>query len=463
MKRTIMICAVLITGCASYHAQPLTSEGVDAALRPPAFEALRVDAESLVHPMLAPVEIDEAKGFTPDQLAVIAVLVNPSLRAERDRRQLAQAQLIEAKLLPNPQLTAGVDVPTAGNIADTFVGYGLGLSWDLRELFNPWRAEAAKKEVESVDLDVAYQEWQTAQAAKLAAYRLIGLEMQTALTRDNDRRLRENLRLITLASDKGLMTELDRSAAESASREAHAKVLEAQSEAHQQRLLLNRLLGMPPDRTIAIRSGVELPMHLDPPAAERLLDQLQDNRMDLVALRHGYESQEAAVRSSIFQQFPQINLGLNHARDTSNVITDGPGLTIDLPIFNHNQGQIAMEQATRQKLFDEYTDRVFNARADVVTLLDQIKALNHRIADARAAEPTLRQLVRTYRAAVDHGQADVLSYYAAWNSLNDQLISVLALRQQLVESQIALELASGLTHFDATPPAPAQPPSEKDH
>ena len=48
--------------------------------------------------------IDGRDGFTPDELAVMAVIVSPGLRALRDQRGVAQAQVLQAGLLPNPQL-----------------------------------------------------------------------------------------------------------------------------------------------------------------------------------------------------------------------------------------------------------------------------------------------------------------------------------------------------------------------
>jgi len=46
--------------------------------------------------------IDVARGIGPDEAAAIALYSNPALRAIRDRRGLAAAQLIQAGILPNP-------------------------------------------------------------------------------------------------------------------------------------------------------------------------------------------------------------------------------------------------------------------------------------------------------------------------------------------------------------------------
>ncbi len=52
-------------------------------------------------------------------------------------------------------------------------------------------------------------------------------------------------------------------------------------------------------------------------------------------------------------------------------------------------------------------------------------ASRSRSAWPRQAEPGLQQLVDTYRQAVAQGQADVLSYYTAWNDLTAKRLEVL--------------------------------------
>src|SRR5579872_6917778 len=93
------------TGCAKYHAMPLTTARVENALAPPPAETLRVEAKALRHPLLPAVELDTTKGLSPDEAAVLAVLINPTLRAARTQRQASAAQLLQAGILPNPELS----------------------------------------------------------------------------------------------------------------------------------------------------------------------------------------------------------------------------------------------------------------------------------------------------------------------------------------------------------------------
>ena len=76
-------------------------------------------------------------------------------------------------------------------------------------------------------------------------------------------------------------------------------------------------------------------------------------------------------------------------------------------------------------------------------LLADIESLTRQITAATNALPAMRQLVQTYQVAVNQGNADVLSFYTAQNDLAQKEISLLKLKQQLVDSRVALEIACG--------------------
>src|SRR5439155_14424737 len=164
--------------------RPLSRDAVETALTPPAESAIRVAAERLHQPILQPVSIDLARGLSPEEAAVLAVIVNPELRAERDQRGIAAAQLLQAGLLPNPTLTAGLDFPYDSSPPDNFTAYTIGLEWEITALIaRDQKRRAAVEAAAEVDLDVAWKEWQLAQEARSAAYGVMALEAQLAAAR----------------------------------------------------------------------------------------------------------------------------------------------------------------------------------------------------------------------------------------------------------------------------------------
>ena len=78
---------------------------------------------------------------------------------------------------------------------------------------------------------------------QVGPYTLMGLQKQAALAKELDDRLRENLAVVRSAVDQGLRTELDLTAADAASTQAHASLLDLESQVALQKISLNRLLG----------------------------------------------------------------------------------------------------------------------------------------------------------------------------------------------------------------------------
>jgi len=454
MAWRIRMCGIplllFLVGCAAYHSMPLTQETLEQALVPPTGEVLHVQAKSLHHPILPAIDFDERDGLSPEEAAVLAVLANPGLRAIRDQRAIAQGQVLQAGLLPNPRLGYFMSFPTGQVDPGTVTEFGGWLTWDLRTVITrAARVDVAVAHAESVDLDVAWQEWQVAQAAKLSAYRLWTFQAQAVLAQELGHLLEKNVHQLRRALNQGLITALELSAAETANNSAHANVLKFEKLARQERVMLNRLLGFPSERRIPLQKDINAPNRLTLPSLDDLLQDLEERRLDLVALRHGYESQDARVRGAILGQFNNIQIGFLDVRDTGNYYRPGFQVWTDIPIFNRNQGTIASARATRQKLFDEYVSRDFQARNDIATLLVGLEWLNEQVANAQEAIPILTRLVDKLRSALSRGQSTVVLYYTALGNLTTKHIQILGFRQQLVEATIALELATGLYRLDS--------------
>ncbi len=150
----------------------------------PDADALRVRAATLEHATLEPIQLDTQDGLSPDEAAVLAVLLNPSLRAARDERMLGDAQLLQAGLLPNPELAFDFATPTGGDTSGTANAFGLGLTWNAASLIHRSAGvRKARARRAATAMDVAWQEWQAAQSAKAAVLRLVSLNEQISAAR----------------------------------------------------------------------------------------------------------------------------------------------------------------------------------------------------------------------------------------------------------------------------------------
>ena len=235
--------------------------------------------------------------------------------------------------------------------------------------------------------------------------------------------------------------------------------IDAENQLRDEQASLSLSLSFRPGTIVPLKAPSRLPEFPGDPVmqAGRLLDGLEDRRLDLVALKLGYKSQEEGLRAAVLQQFPRIGIGFVHSRDNSvpQVVSNGPSLSIDLPLFDRNQGQVRIAKATRQQLRDEYIARIAEARSDVARVLDDIAAARARLGAADDAIPDLEAMVTAMTRALPSRSMDARSYREACASLAARRVEQGRLRQQLLELEVALEIATGRPLLDReSPPSP---------
>jgi outer membrane protein TolC len=433
-------------GCASYQPMDASSAAVAASLSPLQPEELAREAAALRHPALPPVVLPADGSLTPQSAAVVAVIQNPSLRAVRDRRGVAAAQVLQAGILPNPQLSYTMDFPLRDSNRineDTVNAFGVGVSWEVTALIaRDANRSAAAAGAQAIDLDTAWQEWQAAMGAKLHATRVLWLGRQ----RDELIAQAEQAAVIAREAEDnaaaGLVTTIERDAAMAILQKRRSSLLAAEAALRSETSLLKEALGVPPETPVRVTADAESRSEPAPSPGD-LAALIEESRLDLAALRAGYASEEEKLRAAVLSQFPKIGLGVTRARDTSDIPTIGFGVTLDLPIFDRGQGRIAMETATRQQLFDELAARTFEARADAARAFDDLGALGPQIAESERGVERLTALVDAIAAARREGDADLTQLYLVRNDLADARIESLKLRQQADELRIAVEVATG--------------------
>lgn len=432
-----------LTACQSYEARPLSRLAVDEALATPALVDLAESYTARPHPLLPPVQINPADGIDPTEAACLAVVINPDLRAERARRGVAAAQVIQAGLLPNPQLGASFDVPSGGATADTMSALGLGVSWDLDALItHDADLAAARAEDRAAALDLLWQEWQVASAARLAVTQAAWQEQVCATLALAVTDAQTTLDDLTRALDAGEATSLDVAATRSTLHGYIAQLRAAERSRDLAQLEAKRAIGLPPDADLSPTPPAQSAAYALP-SLDDAFATARDTRVDLAALREGYEAQEQRTRSAVLSQFPKLNIGLSAARDTGDVQTLGLGVSIDLPIFDRAQGRIAEERATREALFAEYVAREFSLRSDLGAILAELERLAPEIQTQQASLEAAQDTLRIIEDDRNRQLVDILSVEQLRDEVINNRLALLELGQRQAELRVALEAAIG--------------------
>jgi outer membrane protein TolC len=420
--------ALGVAGCATYSPAPLP-DWIDLAERFP---------------------LQAAQPLDMNAVAAFAILNNPDLKAARLKARVADAQSFAAGILPNPQLTSELVVPTNQGPAGGN-GYGFGLSYDIQALIiQPARVAAANAARDQARLGLFWQEWQTvAQARTLYVQGVIAAEKHAlyaaaeeayATRSERSRRAVQTGDLTFDQAGTDLAALLD----------ARSQLRTAQRTATQTDYLLRTLLGLAKNVDMTLQP-LMLPEIPNSSAVETALVKVAQLRPDLRALRAGYESQEQTLRQAVLMQFPSLSLGLTRLTDTAGdrssfdrvIHAVSIGATLNLPLFDHNQGNIAIQSVTREQLLAEYQARLDQTTGDAWRIWSEMQELTAGIQDIQAQLPELQMAAENAERAYLAGDLPALSYVTLQSAVLNRQSELADLRQSLWNDAIALSSVIG--------------------
>ncbi|MHB1591774.1 MAG: TolC family protein [Sulfuricella sp.] len=422
-----------LAGCATYQPLPLQTK----PLFPVEVPHLVVQSARMPLPELATHRFDPSDGLDMTEVAMLAVANNPQLKVARDEAGVSHAQAFAAGLLPDPQLSLTRDFPTNGAAGNTSA-FNLGLSYDVNALLiHSAVKNAAQAAQRQTDLNLLWQEWQVVGQARLLFTRSLGQQQLLAVLQKERTLLFSRYQRTQQALAQGNLTVDAANVDLAALQTLDTAINDVSRQISTNRHDLNALLGLAPDMHILLVGEAQLPP-LDEARIKPAIEKIGGRRPDLLALRAGYESQEQRFRQAVLAQFPALNIGLTRARDTSGLYTQGFGITLSLPIFNRNRGNIAIEQATRQRLHDEYQMRINSAAADIARILEDQKLLEKQLQNVESGENALAHAAENAQAAFDAGNIDVLAYTNLRTAWLAKQAEAIALKQTLLEQRVAL-------------------------
>lgn len=425
----------LLSGCAIYHSEPLPTVP-DLARFPP----LTVPAASFGLPGLRPAPFDPARGLSETNIITLAVADDPQLKAERLRAGVARAQLLEAGLLPDPQLSGGMSWSAVRT------GYDATLAQDIQALITRGAARrAAAAHGRQVSLEILWREWQVAERARELYIRIEALHALRGVLDERRSLLGRLYRRGEASLERGDVSAADVTADFDAWRAAAADWRTFELEDNQARHALNELLGLEPGVRLRLRGGEA--MQRPPSAAEyrAALAALPQRRPDLLALQAGYRSQEEKLREAILAQFPLVSAGVEKARSAEEgVQTFGFNVTLALPVFDRNRGPIAIGRASRTYLRQSYLAGLDGAESQADQIRSASQIMRRQLGQLEARLPGLERTAAAAKASLARGELGLAAYAREESNFLAAEAEVIRLRASLRQAQSALGLLLAL-------------------
>lgn len=440
-----LILLLILPGCAIYRPLPLNNKTIAKASAPPALKEIEKNSKVIKNPLVGKVSFK--KKLTPSDVALIAVMLNPALKIERDSIGISKAGLIQAGLLPNPVLGFYFAKPVSGNISganEPYTAYGFSPAFNINSLFlRGTKIKAAKFNLKAKEMLLLWNEWQIAQSAKLGTINFILLSRELKLYEDIENISKKRYKLINKSYKARLIGASEKSTAEIRLFNAMSDVISLKKAVSNEKIQIYKMLNLPYGYKLPLEKNISFKIKtLILPAKKRLISNIE-KRLDLIAFRFAYESREQSLREAILAQFPSIDVSFPFASDTSNVQTFGVGVSINFPVFNRNQGKISAEKASRKMMFDGYINRIIKSKLDINRELSNINLI---LAQYKIEENNLSELYSInafYNAALKDKNVPIFKIYSNNISFLKEEINLINLKLNLLYNLIALEISSG--------------------
>ncbi|MGB7025203.1 MAG: TolC family protein, partial [Candidatus Acidiferrales bacterium] len=285
------------------------------------------------------------KSWDLNSLTLAALYFNPEMAVAQAQTEVAKAAVITAGARLNPTLGVTPGVPSP---------YLFGLDFAIRIQTagkRGYRIRQARDLSEAERLNLANTAWKVHSAVRAALLDYLIAVRRLNQTRSQESVLSERVKLLErrLAVGEIPRPEVDSARIELAN--TTLAVLSGESQMSLARAALSAAIGVP----VSALNDLEFswPDFANPPhatsfSAQEIQRAAVLDRLDVRRALAEYAAAEANLQLQIARQYPDIQIGPGYQYEESNSYFT-LGLSVTLPVFNHNQGPIAEAEAQRKE------------------------------------------------------------------------------------------------------------------
>lgn len=381
-------------------------------------------------PLLTPRDGPLPASLTLSRALEEAEARSPAIIAARAQVAAAEGRVRQAGFRLNPELS--VEVENFAGTGEFNGARGLETTVALNQRLDLGgrrraRMGVARAELAAAEIRLAIARADLAQQVREQFARAITARDRLRLAEENDRLAHELARIAGQLVAAGRDPPLRAMRARSAAAQAQAQLTAAQAEEAASRRTLAALFGVtaPPDSVAGNLVDLE-PRTIDP-------EQSLDVRLA--------EAERLSAEAELGQQRtarnldPAVGVGVRQFRQSGDVALVG-GLSMPLPVFDRNQGNIeaaranvAAAEARRAAALANVTVRARNAIAAVEAAEARVRALEG------AAIPEAFEALRLAQASYREGRATLLELLDAQNAYTTA-------EAALIDARLALALAT---------------------
>lgn len=313
-----------------------------------------------------------AQPLSPDDAVQVALFNNAGLQATFEDLGIAQAEVVTAGQLRNPDIAGFFRFPSS---PPSGLNWNIGIDvWLLDAFLVPVRQRLANASEDQTLRLVTQQIFRLA-AETRAAY--FALQADSAAVRAQEGLAEVAKLALDLSRAQGAAGNVDdlRVAADrNAYLQAALALLQARAAERASLERLRALMGLT-DRPVtwSLVREASVPTSGEP-SEEELLTLALNSRLDVRAADAEVQRQEYALDLTKKWWLSTVQVGVETEKGTDGQYTTGPHFSAELPIFNQRQGEIARQEAVIRQAQRRRTALQGQARTEVRTALQRVSA-----------------------------------------------------------------------------------------
>ncbi len=395
--------------------------------------------------------------LTLDALVAEALEKNPELKFYEAEITAAKAGRKAAGLFANPELSGGVGQKTVHG--GGFSSEGVAWSMSVTQPFEWTGRIGLRKAIANHDIELAtlgYERFKLALAGRvrLLAYGLFAAQEKSAAATEVAERFKALHEILVQRDPAGLTPLLEARVMEATELNAQRKASEALLATQAALLELNQLRGVAPEILLSV-SQVQLTFRA-PEERNALMALARTNNFELRVRAVELAQQGFRVDLAKNERYPAISVGPTiseeRAGDRERVV--GLGISLPLPLWNRNKGNIESAVARRMQ-------------AEVSLNVTEREIQRKVIEAAITYETKLREMAKWRPDAAQHfkeaaeladrhyrlGAVPISTYVELQKQYLDAVEGLLDTKKEALEAAAQLELLTGLPlpHSKTTP------------
>jgi outer membrane protein, heavy metal efflux system len=401
----------------------------------------------LLKPVAASADMEtEPKSVTIGQLLHIVRNESPRYAVLLQRIETARAEVVAAGVLPNPRISYGrYDLVSRMNtMYDGHVQQAVTL--EVPVLISGQRGarvEAAEKGVDAATADVEAEYASIVYETRLLFVKLLATQERIAILDETAHEMERLTAIITGRQQAGNASPYDVLRIGIEAKSVETRLETARNDLAGTTGDLGVLLGMPGWKPEAVGNLAVLGVPID---SQKLLAEAEVLNPDIEAARRSEAAADAGLEKARHERWPVPSLQVGTA------FTDNPygnttfgGVSVEVPIFDRNQGGMARAAAKKQTSVLERNLAVSRTRVAIERAVDLLaRRQETRIKFEKDVLSKLPDLKSMGESAYRLGKGTLLELLDAYRSRTEMRLTELDLIQAETEAELDALRASGL-------------------